>query len=128
MGSIDNDAFMEDFADSLNDEADPWQSKSGRHTTEALDTSLQAPSANDFSNARLIEEVGCKEFFIILICFGEGLHTSYNYTCTVVKCRTRQCGNAAYTNQINKSIHVLVYILLIERKRRKEVRSIIQLS
>lgn len=57
MGSGDNDAFMEDFGDSLNDEADPWQIKTGRNTAEALDTSLQAPNANDYSNARLIEEV-----------------------------------------------------------------------
>lgn len=53
----DNDAFMEDFGDSLNDEGDPYQMKTGRNAADALDMSLQAPNANDFSNARLIEEV-----------------------------------------------------------------------
>lgn len=52
-----NEAFMEDFEDSLNDEGDPYQMKNARNAAEALDTSLQAPNANDFSNARLIEEV-----------------------------------------------------------------------
>lgn len=54
-----NDAFMEGFGDSLlgDEEGDPYQIKSSRNTAEALDTSLQAPNANDFSNARLIEEV-----------------------------------------------------------------------
>lgn len=52
-----NEAFMEDFGDSFNDEGDPYQMKNARNAAEALDTSLQAPNANDFSNARLIEEV-----------------------------------------------------------------------
>lgn len=52
----DNEAFMDDFGDPLNDE-DPYQMKTSRNAAEALDTSLQAPNANDFSNARLIEEV-----------------------------------------------------------------------
>lgn len=52
----DSGAFMEDFGDSLNDEEDSGQTKNGRNATEGLDTSLQAPNANDFSNARLIEE------------------------------------------------------------------------
>ena len=53
----DNEAFMEDFGDSLNDEGDPYQMKTARNAADALDMSLQAPNANDFSNARLIEEV-----------------------------------------------------------------------
>lgn len=53
----ESEAFMEDFGDELNDEADPYQAKNGRNAAETLDTSLQAPNANDFSNARLIEEV-----------------------------------------------------------------------
>lgn len=57
MDAGDSGAFMEDFGDSLNDEDDPGQTKSGRNVMEGLDTSLQAPNANDFSNARLIEEV-----------------------------------------------------------------------
>lgn len=57
MGVGDNDSFVEDFGDSFNDEADNWQTTGGRNAAEALDTSLQAPNANDFSNARLIEEV-----------------------------------------------------------------------
>lgn len=57
-----NEAFMEDFGEALlNDEGDPYQTKSSRSAAEALDTSLQAPNANDFSNARLIEEVGVRE-------------------------------------------------------------------
>lgn len=52
-----NEAFMEDFGDLLNDGGDPYQVKNARNAAEALDTSLQAPNANDFSNARLIEEV-----------------------------------------------------------------------
>lgn len=57
-----NDAFMEDFGDSLlnDEEGDPYQTKSSRNAAEALDTSLQAPNANDFSNARLIEEVSVR--------------------------------------------------------------------
>ncbi len=56
-----NEAFMEDFGDSLlNDEGDPYEMKSSRNAAEALDTSLQAPNANDFSNARLIEEVSVR--------------------------------------------------------------------
>lgn len=54
---VESQAFMEDFGDALNDEADPYQGKNGRNAAETLDTSLQAPNANDFSNARLIEEV-----------------------------------------------------------------------
>lgn len=61
MGTGENEAFMEDFGDTLNDEAD-WQTKTGRNAAEALDTSLQAPNANDFSNARLIEEVSINRF------------------------------------------------------------------
>lgn len=53
----ESQAFMEDFGDALNDDADPYQAKNGRNAAETLDTSLQAPNANDFSNARLIEEV-----------------------------------------------------------------------
>lgn len=53
----ESQAFMEDFGDALNDDADPYQTKNGRNAAETLDTSLQAPNANDFSNARLIEEV-----------------------------------------------------------------------
>ncbi|CAM9355293.1 unnamed protein product, partial [Hapterophycus canaliculatus] len=52
----DNEAFMDDFGDSFNED-DPYQMKTSRNTAEALDTSLQAPNANDFSNARLIEEL-----------------------------------------------------------------------
>lgn len=57
MDTGDSGAFVEDFGDSLNDEDDSCQTKSGRNAMEGLDTSLQAPNANDFSNARLIEEV-----------------------------------------------------------------------
>lgn len=53
----DNDAFIEDYGDSLNDAGDPYETKTTRNAAEALDASLQAPNANDFSNARLIEEV-----------------------------------------------------------------------
>ena len=57
MDTGDRGAFMEDFGDSLNDEDDSSQTKTGRNAMEGrLDTSLQAPNANDFSNARLIEE------------------------------------------------------------------------
>lgn len=56
MASIDDDALIEDFGGSLRNESDTWQSNNGQHA-EALDASLQAPNANDFSNARLIEEV-----------------------------------------------------------------------
>lgn len=57
----DNEAFMDDFGESLNDD-DPYQTKTSRTAAEALDTSLQAPNANDFSNARLIEEVNIRVF------------------------------------------------------------------
>lgn len=52
----DNDSFMEIFGGSLNEEVDQHHSKSG-HDEEELDAPLQAPNANDYSNARLIEEV-----------------------------------------------------------------------
>lgn len=57
MGMADNEPFMEGFDDGLNDEPDSWQTKVGRNADDVLDASLQAPNANDFSNARLIEEV-----------------------------------------------------------------------
>lgn len=56
MDAGESGAFIEDFGDSLNDEDDPGQAKNGLNAMEGLDTSLQAPNANDFSNARLIEE------------------------------------------------------------------------
>lgn len=49
-------AIIEDFVDALTDGDDSWQTKTGQEI-ETLDSSLQAPNANDFSNARLIEEV-----------------------------------------------------------------------
>ncbi|CAM9559662.1 unnamed protein product, partial [Scytosiphon promiscuus] len=52
----DNEAFMDDFGESLNDDG-PHQPKTSQNAAEALDASLQAPNANDFSNARLIEEL-----------------------------------------------------------------------
>lgn len=57
----DNEAFMEDYGDSLNDAGDPYETNTTRNAAEALDASLQAPNANDFSNARLIEEVRTNE-------------------------------------------------------------------
>lgn len=53
----DNDSFMEIFGGSLNEEVDQYHSKSGHDVDETLDAPLQAPNANDYSNARLIEEV-----------------------------------------------------------------------
>ncbi|CAM9096483.1 unnamed protein product [Ectocarpus fasciculatus] len=53
----DNEVFMEDYGDALNDAGDPYETNTSRNAAEALDASLQAPNANDFSNARLIEEL-----------------------------------------------------------------------
>lgn len=57
MSIGDNDSFMEISGGSLNEEVDQYHIKSGHDVDEALDAPLQAPNANDFSNARLIEEV-----------------------------------------------------------------------
>lgn len=77
-----NDAFMEDFGNSLNDEGDPHQMKTARNAADALDVSLQAPNANDFSNARLIEEVRNWTKTKILLCE------------TLCRLRTRRAGRA----------------------------------
>lgn len=70
----DNEAFMEDFGDSLNDEGDPYQMKTARNAADALDMSLQAPNANDFSNARLIEEVRKSKINTRRVRKGSNLH------------------------------------------------------
>lgn len=62
MAASDTDAFMEDFGDTVVEDGDSWQAKAGRSAGESLDATLQAPNANDFSNARLIEEVRCNSF------------------------------------------------------------------
>lgn len=83
-----NEAFMEDFGDSLlNDEGDPYEMKSSRNAAEALDTSLQAPNANDFSNARLIEEVSVRANLRLLceaqVCTAVQKHTDGTTTAVV---------------------------------------------
>lgn len=74
MAASDNDAFMEDFGDTVVEDGDSWQAKAGRSAGESLDATLQAPNANDFSNARLIEEVRCNSFHrekqLSDICYG----------------------------------------------------------
>ncbi|CAM9472826.1 unnamed protein product, partial [Discosporangium mesarthrocarpum] len=58
MVSCDVDTLMEDLDNVLVDGDDPGQADGYRNATDAFDTSLlQAPNANDFSNARLIEEL-----------------------------------------------------------------------
>lgn len=57
MAENDADVFMENFGDALVDEDNSWQTNVERGAADTLDASLQAPNANDFSNARLIEEV-----------------------------------------------------------------------
>lgn len=57
-GIKDDEDIMEDIEDVLLEETNfSSQHKIARHTIENFDASLQAPNANDFSNARLIEEV-----------------------------------------------------------------------
>ncbi|CAM9106060.1 unnamed protein product, partial [Choristocarpus tenellus] len=63
MGTPDFDNLMKDLEDVLIDDDDPSQTDGGgRGGADHFDTSLpQAPNANDFSNARLIEELEARK-------------------------------------------------------------------